>query len=344
MIENEASSPEIPTENLTLVERLKRDVAAAGKSMTPDEARFLVDQYYAMQEDRIRFGNQARALGETGEPHTVIQWLGVQSNTLEAQIKRALDHYAHGHPVGEWAMSIYGIGPVIAAGLLAHISMNPWRCHNPKAKKACKPGEPCSPECGYERTESAGQIWRYAGLDPTVTWEKGQKRPWNTSLKTLCWKIGQSFMKFAADDECYYGHVYRQRKQFEIERNERGDNVDAVAQAKVRIGDTTDSMAWLTGCYDPVRVRQLREAGYLTPDRLKQIKQEPGTGVKMLPPGQIDARARRYAVKLFLSHLHDVWYRHEFERAPNAPYPIAFMQHTHFIPVPAGKTKEKAAA
>lgn len=337
MNENQENSIDIPTEHLSLVERLKRDVAAAAKNMTPDEARFLVDQYYTMQEQRIRLGNQTRALGETGEPHTVIQWLGVQSNTLEAQIKRALDHYSSGHPIGEWVKSIFGIGPVIAAGLLAHIDMNPWRCRNPKAKKPCRDGEPCSPQCGHEPTESAGQLWSYAGLNPTASWEKGQKRPWNSSLKTLCWKIGQSFMKFSGDEECYYGHVYRQRKQYEIERNERGDNAQAVAKAAVRIGDTTDSMAWLTGCYDPVKVRQLREAGYLTPDRLAKIKQEAGTGVKMLPPAQIDARARRYAVKLFLSHLHEVWYKHEFGRAPNNPYPIAFMQHVHYIPPPGAK-------
>jgi hypothetical protein len=53
-----------------------------------------------------------------------------------------------------------------------------------------------------------------------------------------------------------------------------------------------------------------------------------------LPPGQIDARARRYAVKLFLSHLHEVWYKAHFGKAPPLPYPIAILGHAHIKPPP----------
>jgi hypothetical protein len=54
----------------------------------------------------------------------------------------------------------------------------------------------------------------------------------------------------------------------------------------------------------------------------------------MLPPAQIDNRARRYAVKLFLAHLHHVWYETEFGEAPPKPYPIAIMGHAHYIMPP----------
>jgi hypothetical protein len=36
------------------------------------------------------------------------------------------------------------------------------------------------------KAPTAGHIWRYAGLDPTVRWNKGEKRPWNAGLKVLC--------------------------------------------------------------------------------------------------------------------------------------------------------------
>src|SRR6185312_11642646 len=91
-------------------------------TMSPDEARYLVDAYYLMQENRKRSDNQVRSM--EAEPHTVIAWLAENSDMLEGQIKRALDKYTDAHVVGQWMKSIHGIGPVIAAGLMAHIDIN----------------------------------------------------------------------------------------------------------------------------------------------------------------------------------------------------------------------------
>jgi hypothetical protein len=53
-----------------------------------------------------------------------------------------------------------------------------------------------------------------------------------------------------------------------------------------------------------------------------------------LPPAQIDAQARRFAVKIFLSHFHAVWYEtHHGNPAPR-PYTIAHMDHVHEIEIP----------
>jgi hypothetical protein len=117
----------------------------------------------------------------------------------------------------------------------------------------------------------------------------------------LCWKIGQSFMKFSGQAECYYGRVYRERKQYELARNESGGNAEAA--------------------------RALLEA---RPTHAQRAIYAQGK----LPPGQIDARARRYAVKLFLSHLHHAWYVAHFGAPPPKPYPIAYLGHAHFIAPP----------
>lgn len=285
--------------HLDPVSRLTRDIVTASKVMSDDEARYLVDYYYIAQEDRKRSANQVRAMDESIEPNQVIRWLADQSSTLEGQIKRALDAYTEAHEMGSWMREIVGIGPVIAAGLLAHIDMEPWKCQNTGAKEKCRPGHACTPQCGRIRLETVGHIWRYAGLDPTQKWEKGQRRPWNAGLKTLCWKAGQSFMKFSGREDCRYGQLYRQRKDFEIARNERGENAQLAAQLKEKVGKTTEAF------------KHLSEG--------------------KLPPGQIDARARRWAVKIFLSHLHNEWYRRRFMADPPAPYPIAILGHAHRI-------------
>ena len=55
-----------------------------------------------------------------------------------------------------------------------------------------------------------------------------------------------------------------------------------------------------------------------------------------LPPARIHLRATRYAVKAFLSALHEIWYFHEYGTLPPLPYPIAHLGHAHLRGVPNG--------
>jgi len=261
------------------IEKLKKDILSAAIRLSDDEARFLVDYYYIAQEDRKRSSNQKLALTKTQEPNAVITWLAAQSMTLEKQILRALDSYTQTHLMGNWMREIYGIGPVISAGLLAHIDIT--------------------------KAPTVGHIWSFAGLDPRRKWEPKTKRPWNASLKTLCWKVGQSFMKFSNEPECVYGHLYRQRKEYEIKRNEAGGNAEAAVEGTTRVKKTTDAYKFYS--------------------------------VGKLPPAQIDARARRWAVKIFLSHLHAEWYRRHFNQEPPKPFAIAILGHAHEIKAPETK-------
>jgi hypothetical protein len=257
--------------SMTPIARLSRDIAQAAKTLTDDEARFLVDAYYIVQEDRKRSSNQVRALGETAEPNSVLQWFTEQNETLEAQLKRALDRYTEGHTMGAWMRAIHGIGPVLSAGLLAHIDIH--------------------------QAPTVGHIWRYAGLDPTMVWGKGERRPWNAQLKCLTWKIGQSFMKFSNHPACYYGHLYRERKAFEMQRSEGGLMAEYAATRVDKVGKTTEAYKAYT-------------AG-------------------KLPPGQIDGRARRYAVKRFLADLQTAWWWQAYGVLPPKPYVISILGHAH---------------
>jgi hypothetical protein len=286
-----------PLEDIDLpavVKRLSKDLAAAARTISDAEARFLVDAYYTMQDGRIRADGQVRSIEknpvDTGEidaegnpikriePHDVLTWLSDQNWVLETQVKRALARYVEGHPVGEWLTSIYGIGPVISAGLLAHIDIT--------------------------RAPAVGHIWRFAGLDPTLKWLPKTKRPWNAGLKVLCWKAGESFVKFSNKPDCYYGHVWRKRKDLYIARNEAGNYVER--------------------CKEILSTRNYK----------KDTDAYANYSVGKLPPAHIHAMARRYAVKLFLAHLHHVMYVKIMKTEPPLPYPIAFLNHVHYIPPP----------
>ena len=259
------------------VQKLDRDLAEAAGYLTAVEARFLVDSYYAMQAGRIRANNQIRALTQSGEAHESIAWLSTESRVLEEGVKRTLDAYSANHPVGKRMRTVVGVGPVIAAGLLAHIDIT--------------------------RAPTAGAIWRYAGLDPTSEWKKGEKRPHNASLKTLCWKLGESFVKVCNHKDAVYGKIYQERKEVEIVKNEAGMFADQAAAKleKFKIGKTTDAYK--------------------------------AYSIGKLPPAHIHARAKRVAVKMFLSHLHEVWYEVEFGKKAPVPYVFEYAdkEHVHKI-------------
>jgi hypothetical protein len=262
---------------LAAVIKLDRDIRNIATELTRDEARLLVGLYYDLQERRLGLRNQERELGEAGRSVKIFTHFAAQTSTLEKQAQSILNVYSTATEVGRWSRRVVGIGPVIAAGLHAHIDIT--------------------------KAPTVGHIWRFAGLDPTVIWAKGQKRPWNADLKVLCWKIGDSFVKVSGRDDAVYGQVYKDRKVYELERDARGGNAEAAAT----------SLA--TRSIKDKKLRTTYESGHL-------------------PPGRLDLRARRYATKLFLSHWHEVAYRAEYGEAPPLPYPIAQLGHAHKVDPP----------
>ncbi len=260
---------------LVSAERLSRDLRASAKTLTDTQARFMVDAYYSMQDQRIRTEGQVRALAASEEPHKLILWLAQQSRMLEDQVKGALEKYTDAHPVGAWMKGVKGIGPVLSAGMLAHIDIT--------------------------RAPTVGHIWSFAGLNPNAVWKKGEKRPWNAALKRACWLCSESFVKTSGGDEpSYYGTVYKQRKEQEIAKNERGEFAD---QAKA----------------------MLEKKNFRADTQAKKFYQE-----GKLPPAHIHARATRYAVKRFLSDLHTVWYWLHYKKLPPMPYVITHGGHAHY--------------
>lgn len=265
----------LPSGEMSVISTVTRkDIRAAVEGLTSNSARLLVDAYYTTQENRIAQNNRIIAMKKDGEPTALFEILASQAEQSEDMIKKALNDFTLNHKMGSWMRGIHGIGPVLAAGLLAHIDIN--------------------------MAPTAGHIWSFAGL-VGKKWEKGQKRPWNASLKVICYKISMSFVKLSGSEKCHYGHLYRKRKEWEVAKNDRGDNAAAAALllSEKNYSEDKDTYACL-------------KSGKLS-------------------PGHVDARARRYVVKIFLSHLQAEWYRREFNKEPPAPFAIAIQGHAHMI-------------
>ena len=311
------------------------NIIPPGSFSNASSARTLVDLYYTMQEVRKRLANQATAKTrgvDSGEVN-VVDFMLTQSTQLEDNAALFLESYVNSHPMWPWFSACHGIGPILAAGLVAHLGSR-------------------------DLPPTVGHWWRYAGLDPTQDWmaaerlkklweeytgdveqrtrilarlvgrdpetvlrdatvdfKTGEEKkltkasalkslariPFNRPLKTLCWKIGDQFVKLGSREDAFYAKFYRQRKADEILRNESGGR------------------------------RELAE---------KTLAEKPNHAQKAiyaegkLPDGRVDLMARRATVKLFLSHLHELWWRVEKKSLPPKPFSIGILGHGHYIPPP----------
>jgi len=308
-------------ESAPILKKLDKNTRMLAGELKREEARALTDLYYLLQNGRIRAAGQLRAITKEsddqieGTTTPMLAFFFDQFVSLEGQIKRCLGAFAASKMPGAWMQSLYGVGDVISAGLLAHIKI--------------------------ERAPHAGNLMRFAGLtnDPWLGSDKARElvvelealaddpkdieelillaqtrlrrqagsirkmmqsmfgdeeiseedfkptradliktlalRPWNADLKCLAvFKLGESFVKTQNYDEDYYGHIFARRKALYTTYNAEGKFTEEAAKvlASKNINKKTDA-------YKAYSIGQL-------------------------PKAHIHARARRYAVKLFLSHLH----------------------------------------
>lgn len=262
------------------IPKLSREQVLRAKDLPLPAVRFTVANYYRAQGGRKRADMQLRQLGDRPDPGGILQHFSDVMAQLETDMEKELKVFAKNHPVGQWLLAQHGIGPVIAAGILAHVDI--------------------------EIAQTAGQIWRFSGLDPSVKWERGQKRPWCAAMKQITWHSGQCFMKTWKNEDSYYGKLY--------------------AEKKVQLTALNEQKHWSV----PRDGKPARTETFVTTSA--EVKKKLAEG--RLPEFVIDAMARRWAVKIFLSHFHAVYYWHHWKKPPPKPYAIAHLGHAHEIRIP----------
>lgn len=224
----------------TLLEKLSKEDKESVMKLSNREARFLCDTYLQHQKARVRANNQSKAVAKLGEPNQALNWIHKQHAGLESQLNKLLKIYAESHSASKWALGLNGVGPVIAAGLAAHIEIE-WTDKNKVT----------------HIKETAGQVWSFAGLNPEAKWEKGQLRPWNARLKTLMFYFSDCQVKFQNHKDNFYGKLYAQRRAYDDARNENMELADQAAETLrlKKIDKSTDAYKWyIQGKLPPARM------------------------------------------------------------------------------------------
>ena len=226
-------------------ELIKKIIESA--DLKEDEIAEIVELYYDCQDLRIAHANKER----TEPPSPMVEWLDFWLKIGEKVMHSKLAKWVESDdspPEAKWSYAQVGIGPVIAAGLCAHIDVS--------------------------KADTVSALWKFAGQAPGFDRKtKGQKLCYNARLKTLCWKLGESFVKVSGKNDAVYGKLYSKFKEEEVRKNEAGWYKDAADKE--------------------LATKKFKAEDSVTKKRLLASK---------LSDAHLHARAKRRVVKIFLSH------------------------------------------
>lgn len=127
------------------------------------------------------------------------------------------------------------------------------------------------------------------------------KPPYNKDLKKMMYLVGDMFIKNSGREKSLYGKIYKQKKLEYTRKNENGEYAEEAAR---------------------ILAEKHWDTSTPTYKRLSQ---------GMLSDAHILARARRYAVKLFISHVFEAMYYAEYREEPPKTYVIQYMGHHDYI-------------
>lgn len=348
---------------LAALKLLDKDTKVAARQLDRSGARPLVYTYYRTQKLRIVLGNQIAALVRSGSNSAVLRHFYDQYRAQERQMVQVLGAWAKGsdeHPnvPGNWLLGQKGIGPVLAAGILAYIDIT--------------------------RAPVVGHIWRFAGLDPTAVWIN--KADLRKKLNEQSFDFGQpitqdaimqvaevvnrkwyNLMKTAIPRETLAEHSETEPR--DLMHTITMDSLLSAASLRPhsaefkvimwRVGDsfvktsTNSEDGKRKAGYYGMMYRQRKQwavaknerGGYrelaaqtLVERNIQDKKTRATYESGKLPDGRIELMSRRYAEKLLLSHLHHVMYKDHYGVEPPKPYPIAYLGHVHYLPPPESET------
>lgn len=296
------------------IESLTKQIRNDVKTLTRFDLRNLTKFYNSYQCMRIGAMNQFGATVASGEEQSAtFAYLAGNMIAMEKRIEILMDVWSRSHPVGRWLRSVYGIGPVFAASLLGYIDVTKASC--------------------------AAQVWSFAGLSPTQHRVKGEQSNWNAALKSMCWLISGSLVRcgkpsperaLAKQDAWNSEHPYDQHHMSQEEYNAVVTAWNSDSNLYTRLYYSRREFEFRNnenGLYADQARELLASKDYTSEEAIASLQSG------KLTPGHIDARCKRYVVKMLLAHTFEFLYEAKYHVIP-IPYAIAHLDHVHIVPCP----------
>ena len=236
---------------------------------SPEYLTILSRTFSAIQRQRIEAGNRiamnVRDQRLTEEEAALLNaHLKVGLHAIEKHVKRDMAQALEPIPIyQEWFSKIRGVGPILAGAVIGEIA-------------------------DIERFDHISNLWSWAGVGihngVADRRRAGEKSHWNRTMKSVCWKIGKSFIKLGG----YFRPSYDQFKLEEIVKNKPwAAPLESSELAGHRLWLPTGDGMILTKDVVPGIVKAAKSAGNSTISICRT-------------DGHVDNRASRRNVKLFL--------------------------------------------
>jgi len=166
-------------------------------SLRHPRLRILYETYLDYQKLRVSVENRLRAYERFNllEPEQAwkLRELCGELRRGEAEIAKLMAEELRGHPAWEgWLSSVKGVGPVMAAGLIALVD-------------------------DISKAKTISSLWRYAGLAPGQGRGRGRAVDYNPKLKGHVWRLAMQLLKARGRFERLYRRFREEeeRKEFE---------------------------------------------------------------------------------------------------------------------------------
>lgn len=224
-------------------------------------------------------------------------WAVKQGDVLSRQIEDLVEKFIRRHPLAPFVEHTPGFGYIDLAYMIAAFDI--------------------------KQAETCGRFWSWAGLDPNKRYTK-KRTKLAFEMRTVIYVISESLLK----RNHFYRSIYYHRRAVETIKNLNGEyarlarKIDRKRgqERRVDVEPNGNYYKWTSGILDPEKVKPYLY-GTLAPVPNKAMYVDEGcTGVEMLPPVALHARARRYMVKAMLAHLHYCWYHIDRGHPPPKPY------------------------
>lgn len=270
------------------------------------EIKRLVDVYYDVQDVRIRTANRLRS----AMPSKAETEHEGELKRIETKIKNEIETHIENIPIyTRWLKHVKGVGPCIAGSLIGNLAVKFIKvdkleeCTEIERKYALKTKNKKYLIPAVRRINeftNVAKLWRYCGQGVTENGiaecrKKGKTISYNPTMKVLCWKIGESFVK---QKNSFYREQYEQFRKHEDEHWTIEKESQYIAKRK--------------------------RLGYIK----KTFKPEKAIKAHRF------ARSKRKTIKMFLAHLFDKWWKLDGLEPPK-PYAFSFLGHSGYVEAPS---------
>ena len=285
---------------------------------------FSAEVALVMEKARIAASNRITHLAKRGrydsDAEKVLKFVHAGELLTDYLLKKGLLE----HPASEWFLRIRGLALQPLGKVLGQIeAFGRWYdVDDPMIPNDGVQREPVTHEDGkvsvwvnaIERFPTRSALLKYAGFDPENDKPvKGKVLAYNATLKTMCWRLWKFGMLIPKGS--YYDLYARQKDRLMLRYQHSGIKVLPTPAGRF--------------CAACLEEKSVPATTWTCPDCGEKLakKLEP-EGVIWL--GHVDNQAARWALKMFLNHLWEVW-RKNAGLAVRPSYAQEYLGHSHHI-------------